>query len=854
MKYISCMKFILFIFIFPIFISTGYSESLFTFKPFYQDSTAAIKNDSLVQKDSVKKKGFDVDSVIYASSRDSLFFFINEKKMDLYGSADLKYKDTDLKSAKILVDFTSSNVDAYGTPSDSVPHKLKDTPILSQGGEIYDGKTMRYNFKTNQGFISEAATKTEGSFYTGKEINKVNKDVYFIKDGRFTTCDATPPDYYFYSPEMKVIQKKEIIAKWVWLYFGGVPFPIPVPFAVFPIESGRRSGILVPAFGNSAQYGYYFSRFGYFWAINNYMDVNFTGDYYTRGSYKLDSRFRYTKRYDYNGNLELGYSNLVSGLPTDPTYNKSVNWQIIWQHSQSFTPTLRLDANIQFASQNYLQQNVQDLNQQLQSQIVSNATLFKSWDESGNSLSLSYSRTQDLQSGNISETLPSLTFTIPQTYPFKRQGTFNNQKWYELIGFNYSGQFQNDRNKINGNLSIRGGIQHTLNISASPKIGYITLTPNFNYKEDWYNKRVDETFAGITSIGSDSILTNDMHQINFVRTFNTGVTASTRFYGIFQPNAFGISAIRHTVIPSLSYNYQPDFSKPFWNYYGSYTDSKGNKVSYDKFQREIFGATPSGEQQSLSFSLGNIFEMKTKPDPTDTTSKENKIQLMNINANLGYNFAADSLKFSDISLTYRTQVGQFLDFQGSSNFSLYDYAAGIGRINKFLIDEGKGFVRLTNFGFSVSTSLSGDKLKSAESKSNDSLASSLNASDKSIYKGIYSNKQADFAIPWNLYLSYNYLYSKNDPLNIFRTSNMSANLDFNLTPEWKLSFAGSYDFIQKQFAAPQIRVSRDLHCWEMNFTWNPIGTFSGYYFEIRIKAPQLQDFKITKRDEFYNGK
>ena len=851
------MKFSFIIILFFFFYWGGFSFAGNSVIVFYKDSVTTSVKDSLAAKDSLKKKGFDVDSVIYSSASDSLFFFVNQKKMDLYGNGNLKYKDTDLKSAKIFVNFVTSNVDAYGIPSDSLPNKLKDTPILSQSGEVYNGESMRYNFKTARGFISTASTKMESSFYTGEKINKVDKNTYFIKNGIYTTCDANPPDYYFYSSEMKVIQKKEIVAKWIWLFFGGVPFPLPVPFAVFPIESGRRSGIIVPAFGSSQTYGYYFSRFGYFWAINDYADLNLSGDYYTRGSYKFDSRFRYAKRYEYSGSLSGGYSFLKSGESTDPGNNKEIDWNIAWNHNQTFTPTLRLVANLQFTSNNYLKTNVGDLNQQLQNQIVSNVTLSKTWDESGNSLYLNYNRVQDLQTGNINEILPSIRFTVPQIYPFKRNGFHIDQNWYELIGFNYSGQFQNDRNKVNGDLSSRGGIQHNLSISASPKIGYISLTPNINYQEDWYNKRIQENYAGVASTGGDSIITNDVKQINFVRTFNLGLSASTRFYGIFQPDMLGISAIRQTVIPSISYNFQPDYSKPMWNYYGTYKNANGQIISYDKFQREIYGGPPSGEQQNISFSVGNIFEMKTKADPTDTTSKENKIQLLNLSANMSYNFAADSLKFSDLSLSYRTQVGDYLNFSGSSNFSMYDYAPGISRINKFLVDEGKGLLRLTSFNFSVSTSLSGEKFKSASSKEKNSSAESaytLEQSDKTVYQGIYSEKKADFTIPWNLYISYNFTYSKVDPYNPTKISNMSASLDFNLTPNWKLSFAGSYDFEAHQFAAPQIKISRDLHCWEMNFTWNPIGIYSGYYFEIRVKAPQLQDLKLTKRDQFYNGK
>jgi hypothetical protein len=336
-----------------------------------------------------------------------------------------------------------------------------------------------------------------------------------------------------------------------------------------------------------------------------------------------------------------------------------------------------------------------------------------------------------------------------------------------------------------------------------------------------------------------------------------GVSAQTKFYGIFNPDILGIASIRHTVNPSISYNYSPDFSKPKWGYYSTYVDTLGNVQKYDKFQREVFGGAGAGEQQNLSFSLTNIFEMKTKVDPTDTTSKEKKIQLLNLSANMSYNFAADSLRFSDLSVSYRTQVGELLNLSGSSSFTPYDYSPLTDRINKFLINEHKGFLRMTDLSFSISTSLSGEKLKSKETgvpKPEDRPANELENIDRQIYQGIYSQKEADFSIPWTLSLSYNYSRSTPTPLSVYKYSNMNGSIDFNLTPAWKFSVAGSYDFGTKQFAAPQIRITRDLHCWVMNFTWNPIGPYRGYNLEIKVKAPQLQDLKLTKRSDFYTGK
>jgi lipopolysaccharide assembly outer membrane protein LptD (OstA) len=852
------MKFFLLIFFAFAAFSFSYSQSHDS--PFLSniDPIKIAPKDSLAISDSTKKKkSLDVDTVIYSSSRDSLFFHVNKKKMDLYGKSELKYKDADLKSADITVDFVTHDVDARGVPNDSLPGKFKDTPILAQGSEAYDGETMIYNFKTGRGFITSASTKSEGTKYSGDKIKKMDKDTYFVKDGIFTTCTETPPHYYFYSSEMKVIQKQEIDAQWIWLYFGGVPFPIPIPFGVFPLQSGRRSGIIVPAFGQDGTKGYYFSHFGYFWAINDNYDVNLTSDYYTRGSYALNSRFRYNERYNFGGSIEGGYK-ILNDENSDGTISKDKEWSIELSHQQNFTPTMRLAAQLRFLSgKSYVQNTTMDLTEALTNNVYSNASLTKTWDESGNSLSLSYTRSQNLSSGDISEILPNLSFSIPQQYPFRRNDVTSNYKWYELIGVNYNGIFENERTKTNGDLSIRGGIEHEVSVSASPKVGYFNITPNLSYTESWYNKQVQMYSAGSTYDGSgDSVITKDIHKISEVRTFSLGVNASTKFYGIFQPNVLGISAIRQVVTPTIGYSFTPDFSRQGWGYYGTYKDYTGQTVSYNKYQKEILSQPSSGESQSINFSLGNVFEMKTAVDPSDTTSKEKKIQLLNLSAAMSYNFVADSVKFSDISLNYHTQAGDWLSFNGSSSFSLYDWNANGANINKFLMDEGKGLIRLKNFNFGISTSLSADKFKSSakDTTKNNLESEAFIPNQTNINKGIYNQGDPDFTMPWSLSLSYNYSFSNVNPTTTNRSSNLSASLDFNLTQQWKFSVAGSYDFQAKEVSAPQIRISRDLECWLMNFTWNPVGTYSGYYFEIRVKAPQLQDLKITKRGDFYNDK
>jgi lipopolysaccharide assembly outer membrane protein LptD (OstA) len=821
-----------------------------------QDVSIETLRDTIVTADTVKRKS-QVDEIIYYNAADSIVYAIGKKKMNIYGKANIRYKEMDLKSGEIDINWDSNILTSRGIAkadtSDTSKKIFSDNPILKDGGEEYKGTVIKYNFKTQQGSISFAETESDGQKYYGEKIKKIDKETYFIQDGIYTTCSSEEPHYYFSSSEMKVILKEQIIAKWIWLHFADVPFPIPLPFGVFPNQSGRRSGIIAPAYGERDGYGRYFSHFGYFWAISDYMDINLLGDFYTKGGYALTSRFRYVKRYDFSGSIEVGYTNFKIGEPSDINYSRQKDYKIGIQHHHELTPTSRIAANLSFVSSNFIRNTSTLIHELLNDQIISNATYYKTWEESGASISISYNRVQNLSNGNINETLPSMNFYIPPFYPFKKSisskskaGESLEERWYEMLAVNYSSQLLNRRNKVDGQLSIRGGINHNASILLSPKIGYFNITPRFNYVEQWYNKKI-ERYSILTNKGEDSIVTKDVKDLNAVRTFDMEIGVNTKFYGMFRPNFFGITAIRHTLTPAISYNFQPDFSDPKWGYFGSYVNSKGQRIKYSFHEREVFGGARMGEQQNISFNVGNNFEMKTSADPKDTTAEQKKYQLLNIDGGISYNFAADSLKFSELSLGFYTNVGNFLIFGGSSSFDLYKFDENIkNRVNKFLINEKQGLARLTNFSITLSFNISGEQLRGKEEPKQIDTTSTIGI-QRTLYQQVMAEREPDFSIPWNLSLNYNYSLNKHNPKDVTKFSNLSLLLSFNLTSQWKFYISGSYDIFEKRVSAPVVRISRDLHCWNMNFEWYPIGSYRGFRFELRVKAPQLQDLKITKQ-------
>jgi lipopolysaccharide assembly outer membrane protein LptD (OstA) len=822
-------------------------------------------------QDTLRSGAAGVDTVVTYAAKDSIIYSMRTRFMNLYGKSELSYRTIGLKAERVDVNWDSATLNAHGIPDTSAKGKGTSigSPVLVDGGETYHGVGIGYNFRTQKGKISLGETEIEQGYYHGEAIKKVDKDVLFVAGGRYTTCDAEHPHYYFYSPKMKVTLREQIVAEPVYFYIADIPI-FALPFGVFPNQSGRRSGIIAPAYGEDARRGRFLSHFGYYWAISDYLDFSTTFDWFTRGGWLNRSMFRYALRYDFSGSVEVNTTSLHTGESSDPGRTEQNDYNVRIYHNQQINPTTRFDVNFTFSSGSFFRNISSNLDEILRQNIVSNASIAKTWEGSNSSLSVNVYRDQNLQTKDVEERLPSFSFSQGQFFPFRnssgRRGTSaegtSEYSWYEMIGVSYSSQGQLNRSRryevlksaVNPavdsttleHFNERAGINHQLTINASPKAGYFTIAPYLSYNERWYTK----------SIERDSLGERDVNGFRAVRTFQAGLSASTRFFGIVQPQIFGVTSIRHTVTPSLTFSYQPDFSDPRFGYYGSYTDTTGRSVRYNKYEREIYGGASAGRQEMVSLSVGNLFEMKVRTN--DSLQQEQKIQLLNIGAGMSYNLAADSLRLSQLSLSYRTDIGNLLSLSAGTthDFYVFDPAAN-ARVNRFLWSEGKYLPDLTSVSLSMSTTLSGEK-KQKQSPASNVPESVLREQERASgqvgpqaagrsYTGLFEQETPDFSIPWNLTLSYTFSQSQANPQVKYRSSSANASLSFNLTDKWRFTGSGSYDFVRKEFAAPSVNIYRDLHCWEMNFTWFPVGFYRGYRVEIRLKAPQLQDLKITKQ-------
>ncbi len=738
-----------------------------------------------------------------------------------------------LLSERIDINWTTAILNATGVvdTSDTATVRLKGTPIMNDAGEEFRGEELLYNFKTQKGKITLAETKADEGIYYGSNVKKIEKDVLFISDGRYTTCDKSDPHFYFFSPKMKLLVKDKVIAEPIYFYISDVPV-FALPFGVFPIKGGRRSGIIAPAFGENANFGRYLSHLGYYWAMSDYTDVALQTDLYMNGSYLVNSNFNYKLLYFFEGGVSGTYKRFIYGEKVDPAYQIQTGYNVNIRHNQEVDPTTRVNVNFSFMSDNNFKLT-NYLTEALQQTVMSNATLSKNWEGTPNSMTLNISRMQTLTNGRIDEVLPSISFNRSQSYPFRRKNSLGELAWYEQIGYDYRAGFTNSRGKIPVTIpgikispdaqprevsdfrrDHRQSLSQNTSISISPKFGYFNVTPNFSFRDErtWSQLKIPKR----NDVDSTLIKTTEK---DFIPSgfLSTGISTTTRLYGIIQPNVLGITGFRHTLSPNLGLTYS----------------------------KQVYGRNIGKKNMIANMDLSNQFEMKTKPDSLQ--KEDNKYQLLNVGASLSYNFTADSLNFSNIGISFRTNIGNLLNIGGGSSFNLYKFDKTANRtVNRFLINEEGRLARMEYFSLSLSTSLKGEKKTALATTVAQDTAHEM----KSGYYGMYERQEADFSIPWNLSFGWNFSegYVPNAKS---RSANLNASLDFNLTENWKFRLGGNYDLIRKEISAPSVQIDRDLHCWVMNFTWVPIGTYKHFRLEIKVKASQLQDVKITKQRTTY---
>lgn len=850
--------------------------------------------------DSAKRKP-GIDAPVDYECTDSLVYDAETRLVHLYGKAQVKYMDMTLNAAKITMNMDSSMVRAAGERDTA--GILQDKPVYSQGSDNYHSELMAFNFKTKKGYITNVETTQGDGFMQSQHSKRAADGTLYLEHAKYTTCDAKHPHFYVALSRAKVRPGKESVFGPAYLVVADVPLPLAVPYGFLPFNKKYSSGFIMPSYGDETSRGFYLRDGGYYFAINDYMDVKALGEIYTKGSWGLSAETNYRKRYRYNGNFYISFLRTVDGEKNMPDYAVTKSLKVQWTHSKDAkaSPNTTFSARVNFASENYERSNLESMYNPLaytQSTRASSVSFSHTFPSIGLNIAGSTNLTQSLRDSSVSMTLPDLSISLNRFYPFRRKHQAGKERWYEKISMSYTGSLSNSINtkedklfKSNLVKDWRNGMQHRIPIDATFQVfKYINISPQFSLRDIMYTNRVMRSWDETTQ----KEVADTTYGFYNLYDWSLGVSANTTLYGFYKPwrKLFGdkIIAVRHVFKPSVSFSYAPDFTSSHYGYQRTYvkTDANGevSTVTYSPYSGGIY-SYPSGTKQGMiTMSVSNNVEMKVKSD-RDTTG-ERKISIIDeLYGALSYNMAAETRPWSNLNTRIRLKLTKNYTFSMAAVFATYAYAFDKnGRVvtsDRTEWSYGR-FGRFQGMSQNLSYTFNNETLSKLFSRRSDRSTTSNDETDtdtdtdaedanidpdlRNAKKGGKQKKQKAkvdedgylrFSLPWSFTVSYGISMAEDRskqinvrrmryPYSFTQTMNFSGYL--RIAEGWNISFTSGYDFNYHELSMTTASVSRDLHCFEMSCSV-VLRPYSSFNFTFRARANELADaLKWDKRSSY----
>ncbi len=810
----------------------------------------------------------EIQDIITYKAEDSIVYNMSTKKMYLYSTTELHYQKITLNADQTEFDWNTFTLTARGT-TDSTG-SMKGKPVFKDDDKEYKADSMKYNFKTKKGMVYHVLTQEGDAYVHSEQVKKNEFDEWYGKGAKYTTCDLEHPHFYFKAKKVKVVPNKVMVTGPANLWVADVPTPLYLPFGLFPVKKTQHSGLILPEYGQIGVQTFFLRNGGYYWAVNDYLGLKFLGQVATNGLVGAGMNAQYALRYKFTGNLAFNYIRTPPADPDRPRARASNSYNLSWSHNQDSRsiPNSNFGASVQMMSADYYSASFETSEKRLSTNFSSAINFSHTFPRTPFNITISLNHSQNLLTRNIDFTLPNFHFGVSRVSPFKSKIQTGKPKWYESIGFTYSFDFKNQLSTYDSVLftaesadRFRFGINQQFNVDAPLRIlKYFNLTPSFQYQERTYFKGVvkywdpDTVFVvnnnGTVDTLAGQIKSDTIWRFNSARNFSAQISMNTKVTGIFKFRGKYLKGIKHVFTPTVSFSYSPDFASEPFKYYGVVqSDAGGSETKYSVFEpNAIFGVPASGRVAQLSWSLNNNFEMKTY-SKKDTINHEKKVGFLDqVTLNGGYNFMADSLRLQPFNLTVvSSRIFNLINLNFNAVFDPYAVDTNNRKINKFEWNEHRRLLRFSSANISASMSLHS---KPRSSQPDLAPAPAFIAD----YVSYNPDKIYDFDIPWNVSLSYNFNITKGtfaNPDTILTVQSVRASLDFNITPKWKVTGNTGFDISRRQITLTNISVIRDLHCWELTFTWTPpLPTFPNQQFTILLhpKSPTLKDLKLEKKN------
>lgn len=812
---------------------------------------------SQVKKDTIYliDKNITTKGKFYA--KDSIFNDLKTKQTHLFGDALLEYDGIKITASYILFDIDKKEVLASYKTNES--GKRIGEPIVFQDGEEIHAGTIRFNLNSKKGYIQEMSVKQQET-YLQMEVAKrqANEQIHF-RDGKFTTCDLKEPHFHFHLSKAILIPNKKIVSKRMNIYFRDISTPIGLPFLAIPQTKQKvnmqKRGFLIPKLAPVSMFGIGFTDLGYYLPINDSLHTTFLGNLYSSGSYSISNITEYRIKYKFNGNLKIEYQQNNSGFPD---YTKNGKILFNWTHikDQKSNPYWNFNSNVNFISDNNPKNIVTTTNPvYFNNAFQSDINLNRSFPGKPITMGMKISTNQNTQSKSIQLTSPNLNINSTRFSPTKLlfKNRIGTDKWYDQIGISYNGNFNNSSTFADSLLRKKefqqiadkfiSGVRQSVTVTSTMKIFKNTwsLTPAFNYNHIINFQQTKLNYDK----NSKTIVSNNYSETGSFQTMSGSVALSTQIYAYYKFLGKKNPLMRHIITPSFTYSYTPLATVKK----DSYFDDNNKEIFYSTYQNSAFAQSIPRSSSLLGFNLMNTFELKRKSaKDTITGFKKTKIiEALSINGT--YDFLRDSMKLSDLNLSLRISPINNVSFVATSTFSPYAWDENSLRTKKdFAYNVGQGIGRFINTSFNTTFTITSESSKRKIEENKEAFNGTWNSDVN--YFMLHPEQILDFEIPWKINLTHVLNINQNIGRNssnldkFILVNTINFNGDINITKRWKVSNNSLFDIKAVKMVNSRFTLTRNLHCWTLNFDTTPIGSNKYFVLRLNANAQMLQSAKV----------
>jgi len=841
-----------------------------------------------------------LDAPVIYPAQDSTIFDNKASKLLLYGKAKVSYQDISLEANFIEVDYENEIITASGYIDSS--GTIGGYPIFKQGEQEFKAERIRYNYRTEKGIVYDVTTVQEDivvhggktKFVKGESTDTTNRDILYSSGALITTCTLDEPHFGIHSNKQKVVGQNVVVVGPSNLEIMGAPTPIWLPFGFFPTgRTGKQTGLLFPNdFEYSPQWGFGLRGVGWYFPLGEHFNLELRSDIYLKGTFGISAASSYRKRYGYNGNVRLGFDSRQIENPSDASVSRNRSFSLRWSHRQDNRahPTNNFGGSINIQTNNYQSNVFNNANNVLQAQLSSNMTFTKRWQDAPITFTAAFNHSQNTRTREVTVNFPDLRFVTQTFFPFKQQGTGGNkEKWYETINMRYTAEAKNRFTATDTTLfeastlaNAQAGMRQNVSLGSTFKVlKYFNLNPNVTYQEVWGLRNLDRSFDPTVEVTVDTLFnpedptdfevirdtisygqinTDTLRGFSSWRTVQAGMSLTTRIFGTLNFRKGFLRGLRHEIRPSVSLSYSPNYLDPGLGYYQEVQSDvrfPDETRQFSVFDGSVFGAPPrSGQQFALNYSLNNVFQAKvfSKKDSTDKRIK--LIDNLVINGN--YNFAADSLNWSPVSMRTTARFFKGVTTLGfNATFDPYILNEQGRRVDQLSINNGGGLVRFDRASIRMASNLTVAKLRSIFQGKEEEVVNDVSQRRRQRQQNPNREEEDFLSLFENFSISHNISFDwrQRDGKTEFEVSTNSINCRgrIQLTPNWAINIGNfGYDFVRNGLSYPSVGFRRDLHCWEMDLQWQP--TRGTYSFNIRVKPGTLDFIKVPYQRNNVDGR